>query len=143
MRKEWKARGMPGTPGHFDLSAIAQWYAEDIKRRAKKTFADPSGDPDLADFDSPNLERYRGHKADLAELELMKKRGELIDRPAVRDGLARVAAVLRGAGEKIQERYGVEAAAILEDALASCDSEAEAMFGGPVPNEQDESDDEA
>src|SRR5690606_17948204 len=56
-------------------------------------------------------------KAELTELELAKRRGLLIDRDELQGGLSRMASILRECGERLQRHFGVEAHAILEEAL--------------------------
>lgn len=122
---------MPGEPSAYDLSAIAQWRERDLRRKDKRPVGDESGDPDLEGEESPGLERYRLAKAALAELDLDRKRRNVIDRNVAHDGLGRIADLLRQAGERLQRQCGADALGILEEALASAEIEIETIFGQP------------
>lgn len=78
---------------------------------------DPTGgDPLLADGDSPGLERYRNAKADLAEMERDRQKGELVPRSELEPVLMGLAGVMRRAGETLARRFGNEAAAVVNEA---------------------------
>lgn len=77
----------------------------------------PSGDPTDPD------DRLKTAKARLAELELRKQQGELLDRQEVRQLLGRLAVILRGAGATLGRQYGPEAQKLLDEALADFERE--------------------
>lgn len=56
--------------------------------------------------DSPNLERYRLARAQLAELELERQRRSVFPRDMARSILGRVASLWRRYGERLGKRYG-------------------------------------
>jgi phage terminase Nu1 subunit (DNA packaging protein) len=139
VRKDWVSRGMPGGSGRYDLRKIILWREKD---RAKKTPGrDDGGDPFLDGDDSPNLERYRGYKADLAALELQKKRKEVIDLSLAHEGLGCIAEIIRQAGETLQVKFGVEARDILDAALVRSGEEIETRFGVTDGSDDDETSD--
>jgi phage terminase Nu1 subunit (DNA packaging protein) len=73
----WIQEGMPATPdGHYDLESIKKWKAAREEARKK------SPENELSQYDS----RFRKAKAELAEMELSKRRGELISRDEVHTG---------------------------------------------------------
>lgn len=127
IRKDWQARGMPWSPGKFDLPAITKWRIADALRA--KTARDDTGDSFMDGDESPGLERYRLAKAELAELELERRKGDLVDRAVMRTGLGRMADVLRGAGERLERVHGAEPAKVLSDALKGVEREIETVFG--------------
>ena len=69
--------------------------------------------------ETPSLERGRMAKAELAELQLEERRGLVIPREDVHEGLMEFAKVLRGAGDRLQRQHGSAAYEILDDALTS------------------------
>jgi hypothetical protein len=79
-------------------------------------------DPLLAGGDSPNLERYRAAKADLAEMDARQRRGTMIDIDSfVEWWSAEVAAPVRRSVETLQSRFGAGAADIIIAAIAKAD----------------------
>lgn len=77
------------------------------------------------------MSRLRLAKAQLAEMELAKRLGDVIDRMAVAEAFARVANRLRRAGETLQRLHGREAYMLLEEAIADCEDDVrEAVSGG-------------
>jgi hypothetical protein len=74
--------------------------------------------------DSPNLERLRLAKAKLAEFEVARQERRLIPIDEHQAVLMALASRLRSAGEALQVKYGVGAAADIEEALE--------RFGGDV-----------
>lgn len=120
---------MPGEPGAYDLSAVAKWRETDLARKNKRPVGDESGDPDLEGEESPGLERYRLAKAALAELDLQKKRKQVIDLSLAHEGLGCIAEILRQAGETLQNTFGTSARDILDAALVRSCEEIETRFG--------------
>lgn len=96
---------------------------------ARSTMRAISDDPLLSGADSPALERYRQARADLAEIEVAQRRRVLLVADDMQHGLARMAAILRQAGQTLQRRYGPDAMAVLTDALDDVEREIEAYFG--------------
>lgn len=77
---------------------------------------------------SPNMERYRGYKADLAALEVEEKRGDLIPRADARAGMLIVVSRLRAATEQLEREFGIEARAVIDDALDQAAVDIEERF---------------
>jgi hypothetical protein len=78
---------------------------------------------------SPALERYREERAALARLDRLEREGTLVPRDEVREGLGRIAAILRSAGDALHREFGVTAAEILLEALDDADREIARSFG--------------
>lgn len=87
------------------------------------------GDPMLSGKDTPQLERYRAASADIKELQRDALQSTLLPRDKVHDGLARLATILRNAGESLQRQHGAEALEIIDEALADFDREMADTFG--------------
>jgi len=90
--------------------------------------ASRSSDEENADTDSPNLERLRGYKADMAELDLLQKRGELVKVDALRMQLGMALTVLRESCGRLQREFGVRAYEIIEEAVGEAEQRI-AMIG--------------
>jgi hypothetical protein len=72
-RETLKSTDAPRQPdGLYDAVALVAWAIERERLKA-------SSDPMLAGGDSPNLERYRAAKAELAEMDAAARRGELVE----------------------------------------------------------------
>ncbi|WP_298865015.1 hypothetical protein [uncultured Gimesia sp.] len=104
----WLGEGCPGKRGAYPLNEMVQWVKNN--RWCK------SSDPLLAGGDSDNLERYRGVKADLAELDLDERKGTLIDPDLVRDAYVQSLRFIRDAAEQIDRQYGNDAFLIIYEA---------------------------
>jgi hypothetical protein len=83
------------------------------------------------------LERFREAKANLAELDLQERKGELVPRDEIREGLGRFAARIRGAGDLLERQFGPEAAEILREALDDCTLELDRSFGDGADGQTD------
>ena len=79
---------------------------------------------------SPALERYRDERARLAKLDRLEREGVLVPKDEVRLGLGRIAAILRTAGESLQQQYGQAAAEILHEALDEAAQSIQQMCSG-------------
>ncbi len=112
----WITKGMPGRRGAFDLVAIAKWYRVDGPGADRVADVDPL----LAAGASPALERYRLAKAQLAELDLAQRKGQLVDVAILKNTLGRWAAIWRRVGERMGKRYGTDGTEIFNEALDSC-----------------------
>ena len=128
--RRWAGEGMPspsrpnGKAGRYDLSAIAQWLRAEGPWRVRVT------DPMLGEGDSPALERYRLARAAQEEIKLELLRGTVIPVDCMRERLARLAAVIRHAGEHLGRTHGPEAHAILNEALEEYSEQLVRSFGG-------------
>ena len=78
---------------------------------------------------SPAAERYRSLKADMAELDRDRMRGELLPRAETRVALSQIAAVIRLAGERLEREHGPDARAVLDEALDEAEAGIVAAFG--------------
>jgi hypothetical protein len=122
--------GVPRNPdGTYNIRDVVAWD----KKRSNGAATMPGDDPLLAGnaSDSPNLERYRGYKADLAAIELAQKRGQLVN---VEEFEAwwqtKVATPLTRAVESLRQLHGSEAAAIIERVLESVEGQIDQRMPG-------------
>src|SRR5690606_24765779 len=70
-----------GHKGPWKLSDVFRWRIDRAERRRL-----PEDDALLAGGDSPALERYRLARAQMAEIELERQRGSLVEREGMRRG---------------------------------------------------------
>ncbi len=91
----------------------------------------------LAGANSPWLEWYRRERALLARIERRVKLGQLLPRDEVHEVLARIATILRTAGEALGREFGPEATEIfnkaLDDAQRDIDSCLDPVASGDDP----------
>jgi hypothetical protein len=116
------------TVGHFDRLYRPHLSTSDVRQAGKAlVFRGPAvfavamtlrsgGDPEMVG-DSPNLERYRGAKADLAQLDLKEREGTLVDVVKLKPGLLLIFSLLREATRRLASEYGNESAALITEAL--------------------------
>jgi hypothetical protein len=78
---------------------------------------------------SPALERYREERAALARMDRLERERVLVRRDEVREGLGRIATIIREAGESLQRQYGSGAAALLFEAMDEARREVDRWFG--------------
>ncbi len=124
--RTWRRAGWRDKPP-FSLPRLLQWLRSSgpWKSRPESRADDPLL---LAAGTSPALERYREERAALAKYERLRREGELIPRERIREGLNRIAAILRGVGESLQRQYGPDAHKLLEEGLDEAGREIESLF---------------
>lgn len=105
------------------VRALHDFLAENAPRLAAG-----DEDPMLAGSTSPALERFREERAKLARLDRLEREGKLLARDKVHDGLARIATILRGAGDTLQRQFGPDALELLNDALDDAQREIVALI---------------
>ncbi|HEY2882087.1 MAG TPA: hypothetical protein VGJ15_06625 [Pirellulales bacterium] len=99
--------------GSYDAAKLVEWLIQS---------ASPDADPMLAGGDSPNLERYRKAKAELAEMDAKERQGRLVDVDALAEWWStEITAPLRRAMATLQLQFGAEAEAIIAAALQKAD----------------------
>ena len=105
------------------VKALHDFLADNYKKLAEED------DLLRGDAASPALERYREERAALARLDRLERERQLLPRDDVRQGLARVATMLRGMGDALQRQFGVAAVELLEETLDDAQHEIERLFG--------------
>lgn len=126
--------GLPFGGAAVDLPKLARALHDFLATNAHKLARDD--DSLLTGPASPALERYREERAALARLDRLEREGGLVDRNKMLDGMARVAAIVRGAGDALQRQFGSGALDILLEALDEADREIGrtcAQPPGPLP----------
>jgi hypothetical protein len=120
--------GLPFGGPTVSLPALARALHDFLADNALKLAQDD--DPLLQGGGSPALEQYRVERAALARLDRLEREGSLIPRDAARAALARVAAILRSAGEALGRQFGSAATDLLYEALDDAEREIDRSFGG-------------
>jgi phage terminase Nu1 subunit (DNA packaging protein) len=129
---------VPGRPVRYQLGPAIQTRIDRVRRSVRQQYrglasapsrarngdaADGEADPLLAGpADSPELERYRKFRADLSELDLRKRRGELVEVADLREALGVVALRLRTLGLDLTREFGADAQRHLDKALADVEA---------------------
>ena len=125
--------GIPFGGRTICLPEVVKAYHDFLVRNAR--ILARADDEDLySNVTSPALERLREETYKLRRLERLKREDELVDRNIMHDCLARLAGVLRRAGDRLQRRCGPEAFAIYNEALDGIDRELETFFGNEAPS---------
>lgn len=122
--------GLPLGGATVNLPALARALHDFLAENAQKLSADDElmrGDGSS----SPALERYREERAAIARLDRLEREGKLVDREQARDGMLRVASLLRTAGETLQRQFGTAAYEILDEALVDAEREIERLMREP------------
>ena len=119
--------GIPFGGAKIDLPAVAKALHDFLAKNAIKLSRDE--DELLNGTSSPALERYREERAELARLDRMERQSKLLPRDEVKEALARIASILRSAGDTLQRQFGSGAAEILHDALDDARREIDRSFG--------------
>ena len=125
--------GIPFGGATISLPAVVRAFHDFLADNAVKLARDD--DPLMQGVGSPALERYREERALIARLDRLEREDQLIPRDQVRESLGRIAAILRGAGDSLQRRFGPEGAEILHEALADAQREMGRMFGTDTEEE--------
>lgn len=132
--------GLPALLGPtVDLRALLRQFHDFLARHARQFAAAIDEEAVMAEGlvkGSPAAERYRSLKADMAELDRDRMRGELLPRAETREALGQVASVIRLAGERLEREHGRDARLILDEALDEAEAGIDAAFGAE-PNTGD------
>lgn len=114
--------------GSYDAADVLRWS----KDKVESSFSAAGDDPLLVDGgDSPNLERYRAAKADLAEMDAAERRGQLVEIEKFESWWqSEIASPLVKAVELLHAKYGDEAAAIVEGVLQRAEAAIEERAAG-------------
>lgn len=122
--------GIPFGDRTINLPAVVRALHDFFRKYAQKLAE--ADDALMSGDSSPALERYREERAALARLDRLEREQVLVDRQEIRDGLSRIASVLRTAGDTLQKQYGPGALEILNEALAEAEREMERSDGEPT-----------
>lgn len=119
--------GIPFGGAAIDLPAVVKALHDFLADNAQKLARDD--DVLLQGGNSPALERYREERAEIARLDRLERQRELLPRHEVKEALARVAMMFRGAGEALLRQYGTSAGEILFEAIDDAQQEIDRTFG--------------
>lgn len=125
--------GLPFGGATINLPDVVRSLHDFLAAHAHRLVADEllQGDPA-----SPALERYREERAAIARLDRLEREKTLVRRHDLLDGLGRIAALIRGAGETLQKQFGPEAAQILHEAIDDAEREMARLFGEAPEGEE-------
>lgn len=131
---EWE-RVPPWSPD--DVEAMKVWAAAVLKpdRSDPDAIADPLM---VAGGNSPALERYRAARADMAELERDRIRGDLVRVAVIMETLRPFLTVLRRAGEQLRLKCGNDAVEIFNDSIQAASDHVAKLIEGRHAIEVDE-----
>lgn len=117
--------------GGYDLFAVGEWKgARDEATRQKQLLKGLEEDPLLVgEAASPQLERYRGAKASLAELDLAERERSLVPLESISSGMHEICLSLRGGLEELQRQHGTAAHKLMDDKLRDAESRIDELFG--------------
>jgi hypothetical protein len=104
--KNWRARGLPGRGGAWDLREAFVWYRSNVVK---------------ADAVSPGLELYRQEKSRICRLQRLALEGRLIDVALLHNDLMHVFGIMRGVGERLGRVFGCDAADMFNDGVSECE----------------------
>lgn len=121
LQEQAERYGIPFSERTINLPNVVRALHDFFRRNAQK-LAEPD-DALMAGESTPALERYREERAALARLDRLERERVLVNRQAIREGLGRVSAILRTAGDTLQRQFGPEALEILNEALAESERE--------------------
>ncbi len=128
--------GIPFSEKVIDLGAVARGM-HDLLAKYWRRFSELETDEEMLDgATSPQLERWRAIKASREEIRLSHDLDEVVSRTVVHDGLLRIAAVFRTAGDAIQRQFGADAYEILEAAMTEAEREGEQIFGSKAADKK-------
>lgn len=127
LNEQAERHGIPFGGATISLPAVVRAMHDFLADNKYRLIRDE--DPLMVGGASPALERYREERASLARLDRREREMELLPRDEVRQSLAKMAAVLRVAGETLQRQYGQAAADILNEALDDTEHEINHFFG--------------
>ena len=102
--------------------SVHDWFAANAHRLARD-------DPTANGRETPDQRRHRAAAADLLELQVAERRGQLLPRDRAHEMLGQIAIILRAAGESLRRQFGREAHAVLTEALDDAEREIERCFG--------------
>ena len=128
--------GIPFGERTISLPDVVRALHDFFKRNAVKLAAEEDL---LTGETSPALERYREERAALARLDRLEREHVLVNRQEIREGLSRIASVLRTAGDTLQRQFGPGALEILNEALAEAERDMERSDDEPTDHAANQS----
>jgi hypothetical protein len=143
LREQAQRYGLPFGGATIHLPEVVLALHDFLAANARKLAADDDADALLgSDAPSPALERYREERAAIARLDRLERERVLVRRDEIRQGLGRIAAILRTAGETLGQQYGNDAAEILNEALDDAERDIARFFGREADDPAELTDDD-
>jgi hypothetical protein len=113
----------------INLPKVVRAFHDFLAKNARKLNTDDDALMQGDSSNSPALERYREERAALARLDRLEREATLVSRDEVRQGLGRIAATLRNAGETIQRQFGNAASDVIIEALDDAENDIARWLG--------------
>ena len=132
--------GLPLDGRTVDLFKLAPALHDLLARHGSKLLANDDTDTLLTGPNSPALERFREERWRLARLDRLERERVLLPRDDVHEFVTKLAAILRGASERLERKFEYEALAIIDEALDNYDRLVELEHAKNIDREQGEAD---
>ena len=116
LHEQARLYGVPVDGPTVNVPAVVRFFHDFLAEHGRKILQTTGEDP-MSGPTTPALERWRMHKADLAELDVEERRGILLRSDVVNEKLQVLASILRQAGEALQKEFGPKAQAVLDEAF--------------------------
>jgi len=126
--------GIPVQAEVIDLRAVASWIHDFLAKNCVKLSGDIEDPLLVGGGNSPNLEAYRLEKAKLARLDRLEREGAVVAVGVSNACWLQAGVVFHQLGEQLQQRYGVAAQRMLNQAIQDAERAMQAVFapGGPA-----------
>jgi len=129
--------GLPLEGRAVDLPKFVRAFHDFLAVNSRRLAGDEETGAEM-DASTTALGEYRRERTKLARLDRRAREGELIPRDQVREGLGRIAAILRVAGDSLQRQYGTGAGDILYEALDDAEQDIDRIFGSESDGEPED-----
>lgn len=112
-------RGAGKTLRYEATGVVATFVAYRVDQEVVRLLPDDEKDPllSVAAGSSPQLERYRKARADLAERDVKERDTDLVRRDVILGALRPAIAGMRGAGDRLVREFGNDAGEIYNEAV--------------------------
>lgn len=121
--------GLPLDKPTISLPAMAKALHDLLAAHGSRLLAGGGDDALMqAGGDSPSLERWRASRADLAELDLAERQGELVKIADLEPQLMAAMQLVKRAGERLVREHGNGAGEILGEAVDEAIGEVRRVF---------------
>jgi hypothetical protein len=131
VRQQGRLYELPFDGDTIDIRELAKSLHDFLARNAKKLAR-----PGRASRTSPALEKFRRERARLAELDRMEREGELVPLAGIQRLHNIEAELLRRAIERLELRYGADAAQLIRDTLDDVQATFIGELNGDKPKQE-------
>ena len=114
----------------IDLGLTLRAFHDFLAKHGPKLL--DTDDPMSVAVNSPSLEEWRSERARIAKMDRLERERILIKREDAHESLARIASMLRNCGDLLEQEFGRDARAILNEAIDDVTSEVSKSFAAQV-----------